>query len=376
MTKKFLLPFLIAVILTPYLVEESHCQSPKPRSEPSKELVETYLDQKTYYKLKHSERTQLHKELQKDSSHSIDYLVSQMGALDEARGKRALQLLLTLAYSKNATFSDQSVGAIVKLATLEEDPRLLEQLLRVLSVIGPRTKAVEATIYDIIDTNRNPSVRRSAVEALGKVNSFDGAEHAKAERLFLKLLKSDAPSIRAAAAKGLGSFNSESQEVMDALIDAMDDNYFKVRSAALYSMRIYGPEAEKAVPKIIELARTETGEGIVPYSFHALRSIGGNNPAVVDLYIEFLQDDDQYMSALSHISGLGGHASRLTPYVEKFLTSSNPKERFYAASALGEIGSVEQVAILKKALKDSDKRVKGACLKSIEKIKQRSKFGF
>jgi HEAT repeat protein len=101
---------------------------------------------------------------------------------------------------------------------------------------GETLDAVALSIAAYLDSDDNPSVRRSAAYALGNI----GSEHA-VDALLKSLLKDQDSSVRQRAALALGSAGSE--RACDTLLKALlEDQDNSVQVSALYALGSFGPE--------------------------------------------------------------------------------------------------------------------------------------
>ena len=93
-----------------------------------------------------------------------------------------------------------------------------------------------------------PEVRRNAIYSLAKLRAK------KSVQIIIKLLQEDPDdSVRSSAAQALGSINSEEKEVIPALIESLKDNSWMVRLDASNALKSIGVEAVPSLLKVLRL---------------------------------------------------------------------------------------------------------------------------
>ncbi len=178
----------------------------------------------------------------------------------------------------------------------------------------------------------DPEARRRAARLLG--GAGDGT--AGFQEL-LRGLEAPDPSIRAAAAEGLGQCRAEA--AVPRLLARLDDEDRKVRSRAIGALGRLGSEALAAVPALIGLLADERLGVDAAFS---LGTIGGEAPAVVDELIEAagLGLPGARAWAVAAL-GLAGD-ERTIPVLLEALGSYDQDVRRQAAQALREIGTDDE----------------------------------
>ena len=313
------------------------------------------------------------KNLEKNIDICGDIIVNKM---EESSAVERRTLALTLyRLSKRPGFrlSDQSIERIISLVSEEKDHDVAGSLIYVLSKAGPqKIEKVGDIIFSIVEGADGSKPQKYAILALIELlKRKEFTEQERAVKLFVQFSESETVSYRQYAATAFGAGGVNPEVAVPVLLRLLDDNYFKVRKAAAYSLRGFGPEAKEAIPLLVKTARSETGWGIQSYCIHALQSIGKDDPEVLKAFSEFLDNPRLKLTTLSHLSGLGENGAELAPRVAKFLENGDLQEKRYAVQALGYIGTAAQIPDLNKLLKDSDAFIRKRARVSIAAIEKR-----
>ncbi len=139
-----------------------------------------------------------------------------------------------------------------------------------------------------------------------------------------------------------------------ALIAALKDEDWDVRSSAARALGNIGPAAASAVPSLIAALKDEN-RNVWDKAVDALGNIG---PAAVPALIAALKDKDSDVrsSAARALGQIGPAAASAVPSLIAALKDKNSNVRYFAAGALGNIGPAAASAVpsLIAALKDKD----------------------
>ena len=93
---------------------------------------------------------------------------------------------------------------------------------------------------------------------------------------------------RSQACQALGNVSTKDRDkAVDALVGALDDIAGTVRLAALMALETIGPDAKKAIPRILECYQKETVSRSA--IIKALGRIGPDDPKVIDFLIEVVR---------------------------------------------------------------------------------------
>ena len=326
---------------------------------------------------------------------------------------------------------------MLKEVLKHNDPEVRIQALVALGEIGPVAKSAGPAIVAALENDDFQSVRYAAAYALGKIGArgvADGTleQAVKGGDPFLRMisawalacinpddektvrravqrvvdgLTSDDAHVRGAAARALADFQGQSVIIAPALVAALADTDpavignaldtlaslgpkvlpavmrgLKNEDLRLYAVRIierFGPEAEEAVPALIELL----GEKVSSDEDRLLRShvqfalgvIGPEAKGAVPLLIESLSsdDDDVRNSACYALAKFGPAAQAAVPALRKDLKSEDEFVRLASVWALLKIQpgdrrtAASAVPLLTKALKHENRIVRAEAAQTL-----------
>jgi HEAT repeat protein len=230
-----------------------------------------------------------------------------LGRLKDAAGVPALQkglyeedetLRVAAAKALAEIPGDESLSALLSVAMQDEYEQVRELVVR---VIG----------------------QRRVREAVPKLEGMLGAES--------DLVRANAALIL----RGLSDASS-----VPALLRALDDPYYKVRSLAA----------------------------------HALATVAPDDPEVLASLREALQGEEVAITRVDLAWSLARCGDRSgMPVLREQLFRGNPEDvRAEAALALGEVGEAQDTPLLERAIQDKKGLVRSAAFKSLEKLKGRN----
>ncbi|MDH3972790.1 MAG: HEAT repeat domain-containing protein [Deltaproteobacteria bacterium] len=141
-----------------------------------------------------------------------------------------------------------------------------------------------------------------------------------------------------------------SDEAVHLLVNALGDESWRVRKAALLLLVDYG-HADKLLPLLINCLRNEDNAGMRNAAIETLERIG---EAVVESLFPYIDDDDHDLrkQIVDILGGIGD--KRATPYLIKALSDPDENVKSAAAENLGRIGDDEAVKSLVGSLKSKD----------------------
>lgn len=296
-----------------------------------------------------------------------DLLVEQIDTSNKVQKVRIFYLLRRLSRLKGFRISDKSSSTIAKLLNSADGLEEKISLLSLVRRLRPNSESIEDTIFDIIEDTDIPRLKLAAVSALSPMNLKN---QKRGLLVFQNAAKSEIPRLRAYGVTGLGNSKFDSDVVVPLLVNALEDNYIRVRQSAVYALRAFGPEASAAIPQLIEMARLETGYGMKSYTIHALQSIGFKDQRVLDAFGEFLLEPSLRLTTLSHLAGLGKEATSLAPEVANCLKSNNQTERRFAVAILEEVATKSELPLIQDAVNDQDSFVRQRAKLLVKKLKK------
>jgi len=205
----------------------------------------------------------------------------------------------------------------------------------------PLPRTLEAAIRDLKE--KNPSVRRSAIQDLGR-HSREQATKRIVDTL-LEALRDDDPVVRTEAAYCLG--DAKAREALPALLVAVDDRHSLVRQAAIDALGTIGDS--RATGRLLRALDDERPD----VRFQAVIALGRVSPQDgLDGVLRAAQDEDQHVryiairvaEELSPSEGAGPAArvtllERVAEQLPEWLHDSDAHVRLAAAILLGRSGS-------------------------------------
>jgi HEAT repeat protein len=228
-------------------------------------------------------------------------------------------------------------------------------------------KAGVETIIDTLNNDRDKGVQASAAEALGMLEG-DGNTQAAVQSLLIRLNDPD-QVIRRTAITALGKIKARDE--VDPLIRMLDDsNDPDIRWRAELALGKIGPDARKAVPKLIELLKNPD-HILRRGAATALAGIGPSAKDAVPSLKAVLDDKDENVRwrAIQALGQIGEDAKSSIDLLSGVLDSENVDIRQYSAEALENISNflynakdTDAISQLKKAdqalLKSNDPAVR------------------
>jgi HEAT repeat protein len=201
-----------------------------------------------------------------------------------------------------------------------------------------------------------------------------------------KLLKDSEWIVRAATARALGAVDPEAA-VIAALIGALDDEYYDVRTAAAESLGKLGEPAKVAVPRLIA-ALQDSYSGVRSSAARALSAIRSEAKTIVPALIDALKRPREPMHVSYHearkdaawaLGRFGSAAKTAVPALLKIIYEEAGHEydflRISALKSLVEIdpeGEKTQAALVV-ALKDREEDVQEQAAKLCERLGPKAK---
>jgi HEAT repeat protein len=190
-------------------------------------------------------------------------------------------------------------------------------------------------------TKDNEFLQMVAAWAVAKLNPDDPATIKTAVEKLVQGLKSDNPSIRSAAAKGLQSLKAPPEMVGPELVQVINDKDPHVQNNVVEAIASLG---ESAVPRISKaLENSELREGAV----RVLRKLGPKAAGSVDALVRAAEGADPKMRTEIQMAlgAIGPQAAPATDMLAKSLGSKDAGERESALYALRQIGPPAKVAV-------------------------------
>lgn len=309
----------------------------------------------TGYQQKDSEK--MAQNLQRNGSiQPTNTLLQALSVEDQlARDKQIAKILDELNEDKAVTLL---FDALLKSVNTEPRKRVVEQLTQIGSV-----RAVEL-LGSIMTDDFDPEVQSEALEGLRAIGSE------KALEVLLSAVRGGNEVLRWQAARALGDFNSD--RVVDALIEATDDRFFRADPAILSLAKI---GSERAVEHLVKMLLHDIQSGRDMYSYYAMEGLVrlGTDKAVDGIL-------DAWISPVSILRDrLYFHLTQfkpkhlILPLCQRLQNKTLSADiRKGAAEMLGLIGTESEIPLLESVWKDSsgesEQEVGWRALRSAEQI--------
>lgn len=200
-----------------------------------------------------------------------------------------------------------------------------------LGQLGRQAPAETAASLTQALSDPEPSVRKTAAQALGKVGAAGDAAGP-----LLKALDDKDGEVRGAAASALGQLQPSDPAVVPALHAlAKSDGYLPARLAAVAALGRFGDRAKAAIPTLIDALQESDSPLGSPHEFAVvtLKAIGPETlPALTEAFGR--KEPRTRIGALKVFAGLGAAARPAIPEVVKRLSDGDPLVRLEAVNAL------------------------------------------
>lgn len=162
----------------------------------------------------------------------------------------------------------------------------------------------------------------------------------------------------------------QSDEAVHLLVNALGDESWRVRKAALLLLVDYG-RVDKLLPLLIDCLRDDDNAGMRNAAVETLERIG---ESVVEPLFHYINDDDHDLrkQVVDILGNIGD--KRATPHLIKALSDSDENVKSAAAENLGKIGDDEAVKSLIAVLKSQDLLLCYSSLEALCKIGKKVPF--
>lgn len=203
--------------------------------------------------------------------------------------------------------------AIPRLITLlhEEDTAVAAAAAEALGKIGLRDPAVEAELSELLLRASDESLLCAALEALGRL----GVSAETDPEPMIGLLQSSSERVRRDAAWLLGEFDVQNpalERVVAALLDAFSDEQGRVREQAYGSLGQLGRMHPQVAQNLIPLLESDSRDLRYRAAF-TLSLIGPNAQVAVPTLLELIeneQDDETHLEAINALREIDPQAAR------------------------------------------------------------------
>ncbi len=317
-------------------------------------------------------RQEIERLLNERKSEAPTILTNALDSADPEVQKNASELLARMSHSWEFVINDRSLATIIVILKNSHVSQVKCNLVRVIGNVGPRHEHLQSIILDLLKKDEDASVRSAAADALTNFSREEKpAQAAEAVKVMTHCLKNDiSPHVRRSVAQAMGNL-PPSDGVVAALVEAMDDNYKQVRTAAGMSLSRFGVRAKQAIPQLLKVYNEEFDMHTRQQTLSAMIQIDKKNAKVVEATVVALDDQQLMHTALNYLQQLGGDAAPAVPRLIKILESENNiNVRVQTANTLGAIGPKAQSVLpaLNKLSESSDGMLKDSLDSAIRRI--------
>ncbi|MEW6567649.1 MAG: HEAT repeat domain-containing protein [Chloroflexota bacterium] len=197
---------------------------------------------------------------------------------------------------------------------------------------------------------------------------LDGLARLWGPRVLVAALGDERTGVHLGAVDRLGQMGPE---VLPLLVEALKDEYWRVRAGAASAIASIGPAAKDAVPALIE-ALGDEHHWVREAAASALGSIGPEAKDAIQALIEALEDEDSEVrvAAASALVEIAPGAKDALPVLIEALQDEDWMVREHAAQTLGRMGleAREAVPALIHLLQDETHWVATAAVEALRSI--------
>jgi HEAT repeat protein/lysophospholipase L1-like esterase len=244
----------------------------------------------------------------------------------------------------------------------DSDPELLRRGLERAHAGSVSQSARLQAIERLLDA-ADPSVRQAAAWGLGSTGT---AAQGHAAALAARLRSDDEPGVRMASARALGEIGARGSAPQ--LFEALHDPSESVRAAAASALNRIGPTADD-VPAL-SAALASPDRYVAGFAAWSLGNIGAAAEPAVPQLVKALARDELNAVVAGALARIGPAAGAAVPELVRALGSEDDARRFRAARTLGRIGPPAAAAVgpLTTALGDSSSVVRSHAARALGRI--------
>ncbi len=222
-----------------------------------------------------------------EKSSTVTALIKYVSLL---KFEEAGEFLVAIIESEEEKYFNEAILALGEIGRTEEALYLVDYLENDLttgerqSIVKSLAKIADLETYDALvalveDEDENTYVRMYSAEAIGKMKPEESTE------ILLELFSSTDNNLREYAVKGLT--NNPSEDVVNLLLSALKDDYYKVRVQAITSIK--DGNVTQAGPSLLYRAKNDSETTVKNACYDALAYL--NYQAGIDYMIELLGDE-------------------------------------------------------------------------------------
>jgi HEAT repeat protein len=247
---------------------------------------------------------------------------------------------------------------------LRTSPSLLQQeALEILGSLQEKALGISPFLMELLQETQEETLRRKLILTLGRISL--GTK--ESIRILLPLLHHGDPQARETTIQMISK--QQIKEGIPALIQALQDEHFKVRYAARMALGKMGSKRSKeTLPLLLEALKESQQSPLIRAELLLVLGILGNKASeAIPSLIETLQEKNEEiaLNSLWTLSKMGAKAEEAVPIIVKTFQNENVPIRRNVVWALSKIGIHALSALLHFALQDPDLSLR---LYAIEKI--------
>ncbi|MCZ6875585.1 MAG: HEAT repeat domain-containing protein [bacterium] len=295
-----------------------------------------------------------------------------------AAARRSLERWLATATPADIDKAVRQHDFLIRQALRQTTPneKMIEASLMLLFVVGRQANAAAPTLRRLYDDQRTgPELRQSLVQTLAAMGISDlsaTTDTAPAEAKqasdplaeSLSDIKSKDPLIAALAMSELARLGP-SKRVIDALIDALQDNHNPGEAARVLGS--FGPAAAHAIPHLVPYLKDRVAG---PNAIQAVGKIGLPDPVAISVLRQITADGASHLRGQAALALGKLQAETALPELTLALNAAAKYDRILAAKALGMIGpaAINAVPALTRLLQDPDTDIRLASVQTLGQI--------
>jgi HEAT repeat protein len=254
--------------------------------------------------------------------------------LEEALNDKEASVRVEVAHALARIGDPEKVARALLEGLKNEKERTVESFAVALSQIG--SEAVPLIRNAL--ANKDGKIRGGAVLALGYMkrhNPETGEAVMEAKVAVIDLLKDKEPFVRRSAVEALGFMGWEDEATLKAILDVVDDKDGDVRCRSVLILESIGVEKQGVEDALIKLLK-DPAPFVRTQAARALKHSKGAVPAL----IEALKDEDVIVRrcAVVSLGEIGIDAKSALPAVRGLLKDKDSQVRDRAAEAVKKIG--------------------------------------
>jgi len=252
-----------------------------------------------------------------------------------------------------------AVPALAK-ALREDEARVRWEAAGALGSIGGSARAELGTAL----TAKDPSVRRAAAYGLGETD----LKEVDFSWALMRALGDEHPAVRIAAAASMAKLGTN---VLPVVLEACTSRDRRTRQCAVTALEVLRPAHDISVPVLVEMAH-DKDPAFRALAMQTLTMLGWPDRKMIDAFKDGLADPTVEVR-LAAVRGLGlapWQAKSVVPALTESLNDTSPQVRESAARALGTmgVGAKPALAELARLAQDKEEPVRAAAKEAAARI--------